>query len=450
MRADIIRRLLFPAWHWVKQDNLSKILREYDANQWLQSEELFELQQQKLASLLTFARKHVPYYRTLLHGVSPRRIADAPHDELGRLPPLTKRIIQRQKSALVSENLTDNALRNNSTSGSTGEALRFYTDSRSQPYRRAAVLRSDSWTGWRLGDRVVRLWGASIDQKRRAALQGKVREWLTGDLFLNSFSQTHALMDDYVTKIRRVRPDLIVGYAGSLEQFAIHCSDRGVSFTSIKGVISSAETLWPHQRKIVEKVFGAKVFNRYGCREIGHISGECEAHDGLHVNADRLVLEVIDEAGRQCARNEPGRILVTDLDNFGMPLIRYEIGDQGSLSPADECVCGRGLPKLTQIEGRSLEIIRTPDGRRIGGTFWTILLKSRPGLRQVQVIQNELNRVLIHFVRDDDFSREVLDYFKSRIQEHCGQSFGVEFVEKESIDVTGSGKRRLIVSNLDD
>ena len=444
----LLRNVLFPAWHWAKRDGVNQAVRELEQNQWLSTQELLGLQQRKLASLLRFTGKNVPYYRTLFHDLGIRADSLVSDEDFLRLPPLTKHIIRREQDSLVSEDLSGNGLLSSSTSGSTGEPLRFYIDFRSVPYRKASLWRSDSWTGWRLGDRSIRVWGASIDQKKAAELRGRLHGWVTGDRFLSSFDLSASRMDQYIKSVLAFKPVLLVAYPGPLEQFAIHCRERGVRFPSFNAIVSSAETLWPHQREIIEEAFGVSIFNRYGSREVAHIASECEAHDGLHVSVDRLLVEVVDEKGHPCPRGEVGRILVTDLDNFGMPLIRYEIGDRGALAEQRPCNCGRGLPRLDKVEGRTLDIVRTPDGHRIGGTFWTLLLRSRPGFRQFQVIQNSLDGVVINFVRDAGLDRAVLDYFTKRIQEHCGRDFKVDFVEQPSIDLTGSGKLRLIVSNL--
>lgn len=287
-----------------------------------------------------------------------------------------------------------------------------------------------------------------MDERLTASWRGRLHGWVTGDRFLSSFDLSASRMDEYIRTIRGFRPTMMVAYPGPLEQFAIHCSEKRVKFDSLKAIVCSAETLWPYQRLSIEETFGVRVFNRYGSRELSHIAGECDAHNGLHISADRLLVEVVDDEGRPCPAGTMGRILVTDLDNYGMPLIRYEIGDRGELAEQQPCSCGRGLPQLQNVEGRSLDIVHTPSGQRVGGTFWTLLLRSRPGIRQFQVTQNKLDGIVINFVKDNEFEAEVLAYYTDRIREYCGRDFSVEFVERNSIDVTGSGKRRLILSNL--
>jgi phenylacetate-CoA ligase len=431
-----------------KRDGVNQALSALDRNQWLPSDELKSIQRQKLARLLSFAIKNVPYYRDKLARFVPPVALDTVETVLAQLAPLTKSDIRDHSRALVSEDLTNNVLLANSTSGSTGEALRFFTDSRSVAFRKAAALRSDSWTGWRLGERTVSLWGAPMDITLSRTLRGNVHGWITGHRSLSSYDLSASRMDEYIKIVQTFQPKLLIGYPGPLEQFAMHCEERGETFPSLKAIVSSAEMLWPYQREVIERAFRVRVYNRYGCREVGQVAAECAAHDGLHVSIDRVYLEVVDNEGQPCAPGQTGRILVTDLDNFGMPLIRYEIGDCATWLAAGTCRCGRGFPRIQTIEGRTLEIVMTPDGRRIGGTFWTLLLRSRPGLRQIQVVQEELGGVVVKFVPDANFNPLDLGYFEDRIRQYCGHDFKVEFRQTDAIELTAGGKRRLVISRV--
>lgn len=449
MRAFLYREFIDPAIHALRRDGVNRARREFRHNQWLPTDAMDALQRRKLAQLLSFAAKNVPYYRELLRSLQVPADGIMAPDEIRRIPPLTRQIIRQHHDSLVSEDLTGNALMANSTSGSTGEAIRFYTDRKSLARRKAAGQRGDSWAGWRMGERSVSLWGAQIEAEAAAGLRGRVRDLVRGHRFFSSFDLSVPTMDRYIGIMRGFKPLLFVSYPGPLETFAVHCRNRGVTFPSLRGIVSSAETLWPHQREIVEEVFGVEVFDRYGCREVGLVASECPQHDGLHVSADRLLLEVVDDDGEPCAPGETGRMLLTDLDNYGMPLIRYDIGDRAVVAEQRPCACGRGLPKIASVEGRTLEIVVTRDGRKIGGTFWTLLLRSRPGFKHFQVVQKDIDGVTIRYVPADDISQSALDYFKSRIEDYCGHGFRVEFTEEDKIDLTASGKQRVIVSLLE-
>jgi phenylacetate-CoA ligase len=304
------------------------------------------------------------------------------------------------------------------------------------------------WAGWQLGDRYTSLWGSPIDMKALSDLLGNLRSRAMGSQFLSSFDLSESKMDEFIKSIEAFKPKFFLAYPGPLEQFAMHCKKRGVQFPFLKAIVSSAETLWPHQLELIEDSFGVKVFNRYGSREVGQIASECEMRNGLHVSADRMLVEVVDSGGRPCAPGEVGQILITDLDNYGMPLIRYDIGDRAVPAENQKCSCGRGLPLLQKVEGRTMEIVRTPDGRQIGGTFWTLLLRSRPAFHQFQVVQEVLEGVVIKYVKGADFDASSLNYFAAKIREYCGDDFNVVFSETDSIDLTASGKQRLILSML--
>lgn len=442
------RNVLYPAYHWAKNDGVNRARAETERNQWLPAAEVLALQQEKLNRLISFAREHVPYYRTLLNEAGMGAHDVLTPEDMYRVPPLTKDRIREHGKELVSENLKGNSLISNSTSGSTGEATRFYTDMRSIAYRKAAGIRSNSWTGWQLGDRFASLWGAQLDSKRAKSIRSKLNRLVSSRCFLSSFDLSEARMAEYVETLRRFKPVLFLGYPGPLEQFANHCREHGHRFPSLKAIVCSAETLWQHQRETIEEAFGVKVFDRYGSREVGQMACECETHDGLHVSADRLLIEIINDDGSRCAPGETGKLLVTDLDNYGMPLIRYDIGDRGVAAENSGCSCGRGLPKIAKIEGRTMDVVVTRDGRRLGGTFWTLLLRSRPGIRQFQVVQDAIDGIRIDYIPDESHDRSAFDYFKEKIREYCGPDFDVVFVKKEKIDLAISGKRRIVMSNL--
>ena len=441
-------KVLFPLYHLLKNDGVNRACQELQRNQWLSADELNRIQQRKLARLLSFAFQHVPYYRSLRileSGDVGKSVSPA---VLRKLPILTKDLIRSNQTSLVSENLDGNALFDNSTSGSTGEPVRFYTDAFSRARRTAAEIRSDSLTGWQLGDPLVRLWGAPMDLRHSRTLRTKIRRIVSKSRTFDSADLSATTMDQYFLSIRKLGPRLLIGYPGPLEQFALHCESRGVALPTLTAIVSSAETLWPHQRLTIERAFRVPVFDRYGSREFGQIASECELHTGLHISSDRICLEILDDNGMPCPVGVPGRIVLTDLDNFGMPLVRYDIGDRGAIDLTQNCDCGRGLPFLERVEGRTMDIVQTPDGNKLGGTFWTLLLRSRPGIRQMQVVQEAIDGVVINYIRDEDLDSDTLMFFERRIKEACGQDFVVEFREQDSIQLTVSGKQRIVVSKI--
>ncbi len=441
-------RVAYPLYHAMKRDGVNGAIKELRSNQWFAPEKIASLQREKLERLLVHAYRNVPYYRDVIGalGADPAALANA--DRFLEVPVLTKRIIREQGARMCATGDAGNRLRPNSTSGSTGEPLRFFTDDRITPYLKASVLRFKEWTGWRMTSREACLWGAPIDAAKASALRGRIHAWITGSLFLSAYDMSAEAMDQYIASIMAYQPELLLSYPSILEVFADHCRRKDVKFGSLCAIITSAETLWPHQREGIEASFGVRVFDRYGSREVGDVAQECENHLGLHVGADCVLVEIVDASGQPCKPGEVGDLLVTSLHNHGMPLVRYAIGDRAAWAVESRCTCGRGLPLLSGVEGRSMDVVRTKSGQHIGGTYWTILLRSRPGISRFQVVQDTLDGIEVKYVRDGEFDPAVLEYFTGRIREKCGGDFEVSFREETEITRNAAGKRRIVVSNV--
>lgn len=447
MNSLLLRKVVFPLYHKLRKSQLMQRIDELEKNQWKTKEELARLQALKLKRLLIHAYETVPFYRQRFDNLG-IDVTDLHHPEcFSQIPLLTKKDINENRDRMISTKKNDDKLLPYSTSGSTGEALYFYYDMRSWAYRSATVIRNQKWLGIRLGDRSARLWGAPMDLKKAAAVRGRLHGWANNIMFLSSYDLSDEKLEDYERKLSGFKPKLLTSYPGPLTVFAEYLMKNKKKITSVKAIICSAETLFPWQRDLAEKAFCCPVYNRYGCREFGDIAQECAKREGLHVNADRFVVEIIDEALKPAREGEIGELIITDLDNYGMPFIRYRIGDTASFKK-ELCSCGRGLPLLEQVEGRTLDIVRTPNGNRLGGTFWTILFKSRPGIKSFQVIQEKLEEITVKYVKDTKVANIDFPSFERRIQEKCGANFVSHFKEVEDIPKTSSGKSRFIVSKL--
>lgn len=424
-------------------------LDELENNQWKGKEELARLQELKLKRLLTYSYQHAPYYRDKFKKTG-FDIKDLYRPECFiQIPFLTKKEINENRQRMMSTKKDGNKLLSNSTSGSTGEALYFYYDMRSWAYRSAAVIRSLEAIGIRLGDRSARLWGAAMDLNTAETLRGKLHARTNNTMFLSSYEMSDQKFENYEKKLNRFKPKLLISYPGPLTVFAEYLIKKNKKIPSIKSIISSAETLFFWQRDLIEKAFSCPVYNRYGCREFGEIAHECEKFEGLHVNSDRVFVEILDEALQPVEDGKNGELVITDLDNYGMPFIRYRIGDVASLKN-EMCSCGRTLPLLGQVEGRTLDIIRAPNGNRLGGTFWTLLFRSQPGIKTFQVIQDRLEGITVKYIKKSEVSNINFSAFERRIREMCGKDFKIHFEEVPSIPKTSSGKDRFVISKLKD
>lgn len=442
-----VSRVAFPLYHFLKRDGLLQAIADLDRTQWLTGAELRELQADKLSRLLRHCADNVPYYGHIFDrmGYTAGQLND--YERFRRIPFLTKSLINANLDGLRATDGSVSDLVKNSTSGSTGEPLVFYNDRRSLRQRQAVVVRNQAWVSALYSDREARLWGAQMDLNRLLTWRGRLHGFVHNTLQLSSYELSDTSMRQYVKILNRFRPKLLISYPSPLAEFSRFLLDNRLRIPSITSIITSAEMLFDWQRELIGQAFDAPLFDRYGCREFGNIAHECEAHEGYHVNSERFVLEILDEDGHPVAPGESGNLYVTDLDNLGFPFLRYEIGDMACRSDA-QCACGRGLPLIARLEGRSFDIVRCPDGGRVAGTFWTICLRRFPGVVRFQVVQERIDLLTIRLLTDDRYDRASEAPMTTAIQDKCGAGMHVRYEYVERIESTASGKQRFVASRL--
>jgi phenylacetate-CoA ligase len=254
-------------------------------------------------------------------------------------------------------------------------------------------------------------------------------------------------MREYADAIDRFKPETIVSYVGPLVELAHWIERNGRRIHRPKRILGAAEALHAHQRELLQRVFGAPAYDTYGCREFMLIAAECEAHDGLHINTDHLHVEFHRDAAGAYDEQGPAELVVTDLHNYGMPLMRYLNGDLGTPG-ATTCTCGRRLPKLAKVDGRKLDALRTADGRVIPGEYFVHTLMSITSIRHYQVVQRSLDTILMRLVTNDDFDAAAEAYIRDVIRKLVGDSVAVDFEYRDEIALTPSGKRRVTICEL--
>jgi phenylacetate-CoA ligase len=447
MRAWLTSKCIFPLYHRLRSDGLMPAILHLEEDQWWSPERLREQQAAKLARLLEHCNQHVPYYRKLFSTLrfSARDLSDPAI--FRQLPPLEKEVIRAHQDELRATNIDGSQIIRNSTSGSTGEPLFFYQDRISGRWRQAVVWRNQAWVGAMYSDREARLWGAQMDIEKTESIRGRLHSWLHQKVFLSSYTLSDEAMRRYAGILTRFRPKLLISYPSPLALFAQFARDNSVPVPRIDSIITSAEQLYPWQREIIEDVFRARVFDRYGSREFGNIAHQCEEGDGYHVNTERFVVEVIDRNGVPAANGEIGEIYITDLDNYGFPFVRYPIGDL-AVQMSEHCACGRGLPLLKRIEGRSFDVVECPDGRRVAGTYWTIAVRRIPGVLQFQVVQDQPDHLIMRLCTGEGWCNDGIKAVESLVEEGCGTGMRVTCKLVDQIELTKSGKRRLVINQL--
>jgi phenylacetate-CoA ligase len=440
--SEAIFKTLVKAYWFSRRKEINRIYKDLQRNQSLSAEELRLLQFDKLKSLLCHCYETVPYYRTIFAeiGLEPEDIRDL--DDFKRIPVLTKADIRQNHDLLISNKFTQRELFMSSTGGSTGEPVHF---SHSRYYRQisdAIIMRYWGWGGWRLGDRVAWLWGAPQETSALSTMKGGFLWWLNRRKLFDAFDMNEGKLLQWVDEFQKYRPRFINGYATSITTFAKFLRENGIWIDGIRGVFSTAEKLFPQQRAIIEETFKCKVYDHYGSREIFGIAAEC-GHGSMHVNSDIVHVEFEPLKG-----GELHRMIVTALDNYAMPLIRYEIGDNGEPSNRG-CTCGLPFPIMELKVGRVTDNFVTPDRRVVHGEFFTHLMYGITGVAGFQFRQVRPDLIELSLVRDGYFSDstgEKVEEVVRRIRDDFSINVNLNYVD--SIPLTVSGKHRFTVCEL--
>jgi phenylacetate-CoA ligase len=436
-----VRDVLLPLSLWRAGETAQlRYGRELERTQFLPADRVRALQLGRLRALVAHAYDRCPFYRERFDaaGLRPEDVRSL--EDLRALPPLEKCDIQEQGGRMVAGGWPQDDLLPNQTGGSTGTPVRFFLSRDRKCSRAAATLRHNRWAGWEPGDRAAVIWGAPVDRPAdgpRARLRAAL---LREPLWLDAAALTEGRLEEFHAALWHWRPKVIQAYARSAVLFARFLRERDLTPHRPHAIVTSAEMLEDDDRALLEEVFGCPVFDRYGCREVSVIASECPAHAGLHVNAECLYLEVETPEG-PAEPGETGAVLVTDLLNSAMPLIRYRIGDLGAWSEGD-CPCGRGLPRLSAVRGRSTDFLVGADGRVVSGVFLaTYVVAQRPSLGQVQIRQDRAGAVLYRVRPGRGFDAAAdLAYLRSATRQHLGDRAEADAELVDALPAEPSGK----------
>lgn len=421
------------AWLALRARPVLAALRDLEASQWLSVAAIETLQVGRLRSMLAHAGATVPYYRELFArtGFDPRQVQST--RDLEALPYLTRDTLIERFDDLRSERPPSRSVCR-VTGGSTGRPVRFLVDEHETAIRSAHINRNLRWLGWDLGDRIAFVWGSDIDAKDHRGLIAHLGDAVAGVLWIDAFTIERGDLDALLRRLEAHDPAVVVAYPSSLHLLAQHALETGRTVT-LRGIQTSAEMLAPRVREDLEKAFGCRVLDRYGCREAGIVAHEC-LEGRLHVNAESVVMEC-----------PGGEVTVTTLNNYAMPLIRYRNEDSGEMS-GEACPCGRGLPLVRGIRGRLSDVIRAPGGRLIHGEFFTHLFYDAPGVRRFQVRQVRTDELQIACVAEEAFTPAAMTRLESLIHEHGDPAFRIQWLRVKEIPSGPSGKFRFTISEI--
>lgn len=439
-----VSRVLFPLHERFKGHDTLRRRRALERTQWWSSQDLEGLRLTRLRAFLGHVAAHVPYYRDLFratgfHWEAVRSVAD-----LAGLPFCTKEIIRAEGDRLRSD--AAGRLQRSNTGGSTGEPMVFYLGADRVSHDVAAKWRATRWWGVDIGDPEIVLWGSPIELGAQDRVRA-IRDRLFHSRLLPAFRMAEADLEGYVRIVRRYRPRMLFGYPSALYRLATFARTRGESLTDsgIRAVFTTGERLYDDQRGAITEVFGAPVANGYGGRDAGFIAHECPA-GGMHLSAEDIIVEIVDGTGGRVAPGEPGEIVVTHLATRAFPFIRYRTGDIGILDDLP-CSCGRGLPLLKDIQGRSTDFVVAADGTVMHGLALIYVVRDLPGVRAFKIIQESRHRIRVLIVPGTGFAASSRERIIRGFRERLGSM--VEVLVETIPEITGekSGKFRYIISH---
>jgi phenylacetate-CoA ligase len=422
------------------------LLREKLESQYWPPERQAAQQLARVKALLIHAGANVPYYRDLFQrvGFDPQAIRCLA--EVQALPPLTRQVIQAEGRRLLAENLPPSEIGEAFTGGSTGLPLHFWYDPSFYVHAEAAAWVSDMVAGRRMGSRTAYLWGAPKDLSPYTGWRGLGRNWLRNEYYFD----THVLWDErlegYHERLKKLAPAVLVGFASSITHLAEYLERSGAAVSPgypRRSVIPSGEVLEPEMRATLERVYGVPVFNRYGSREVGLLAYECDQHAGLHLNLANTYVEAV---GPQLD-DRPVELLVTQLCNYAMPMIRYQIDDLAVMG-TQPCGCGRTAPLLHRVAGRTAATFISGHGAIIEGYHFINRLRQLPGVLEFQLIQEDLKQLHLRLVTGPEFVPGSILRFHERVADLLGVDCQVAVEQVDRIPLPASGKAQMVISRV--
>lgn len=448
MLPALARKLIYPLHERFLQRPTFDYLASLEESQWLSRRDLERLQAQKLKALLQSAVTHSPWHARRIReaGIDVNQDAMLTLADLQRLPTMNKQDAMANVDEIAWRGVPGGAFKYN-TGGSSGQPLIFYYGRRRQASDAAGRIRARRWWGVNVGDKEVYLWGAPVELSKTDRMK-TIRDRLLNQLVLNAFEMSSASMDEYVVAIQAYRPKCIYGYATSIALLAAHVRERGMKFRlpELRVVATTGEPLYPHQRQLIQEVFGVPVANEFGSRDIGFTAHETPSGQMLLLS-ESILLEILDERGSAVDIGQTGEAVLTALCSDAQPFIRYRTGD--IVRRCDEtCKEGRSLHVIGEVMGRSTDFIVRADGTVMHALAVIYAVRTVEGVQEFKFIQHGVMDIEILIVPSPRW-KEISELAIVRgVQARLGDTVRVNIRLLEAIPAEKSGKHRYVVSHV--
>ena len=443
--TKLVSTVIFPLHERLKRHDSVRIRKEMEETQWLSAQELQSFQVERLKLFLCDIEQHVPYYQQLFKQLNFKPELISSLEDLKQLPLTGKSLIREQSEQLKADNATGLAKFN--TGGSSGEPLIFYIGNKRVSHDVAAKWRATRWWDVDIGDPETVIWGSPIELSGQDKIK-LIRDKLLRTHLIPAFEMSPAKIDGFIRQIKALKPKMLFGYPSALAHIATHAEKTGqvLNDLGIKVAFVTSERLYDHQREKIEQVFACPVANGYGGRDAGFIAHQCPS-GGMHITAEDIIVEIVDNNGQVLPHGEAGEIVVTHLATRDFPFIRYRTGDVGVLSD-QLCSCGRGLPLLKEIQGRTTDFIVAQNGTVLHGLALIYVLRGIEGIESFKITQYSLNKTTVQIVKGQKYNQQSKTKIQREFKQRLGQDVQIIVEYIPEIAKEKSGKFRYVISHV--
>ncbi len=452
MREWLSHYLLLPIGLTISGINYNKVQQYRNLLQKSEFDD-FEIRRefinQRFRDLIQHCYDQVPFYRSYMDSKGLKVNDFHTIADVVKLPILEKQIVNQNFDSLLAENYRPGDFRFDYTGGSTGTPTKFGIDKKSYYKVYANAWRFWGYAGYQPGMKILLFWGNRIELTTFKRIRHKIRSVIENSITLNSYDfNDKDQIWRYVRYIQNVKPPILRGYAGAIYLFVVYCKKFHVKFEyPPQAVILTSEKIFPSQKMEIAQFFNTEVFDEYGSTEFGIIAHECHSHTGLHLAEERLIIETYNAEHQTSNFYGKGEFLITTLDNYAMPLMRYRIQDEGFISN-QICSCGRTLKLIENIDGRVMDYIVTKTEKLVHLIIFYNILSKIKGIKFFQIHQDEIGKIMISIIKDKSFDDKATtkidmmfyDVFRDDLK------FYIQFVDK--LEVTSSGKYKIISSEV--
>lgn len=449
MHPEFIRKISHPIWEIKNRCFVNKALHELEKSQWYSDEHLRDLQWTKVKKLLRHCFENIPYYFHLFNERGLRPDDFTSPEDLKKIPILTKSDLQNNFGQLIAHDKRRPYIVRR-TSGTCGTPSTIYIEKHAMSHQMATQLRGRRWWGWEMGDSYVSLRGRAVQQKNHIRI---IRDRIIENRkVLSVFNITKDSVRRHFSVIEKFRPKFLYAWSNGIYTLTklFKENDMDASRLNLQGICTTAEILYAHQRSLIESVFRCPVINEYGCAEVGVISFQCPER-GMHISCENVFVEFIQNKDKDYPQHLH-EIIVTDLNNYVMPLLRYRTGDLGNVH-SKPCSCGRMLPKMDIEIGRELDMILLKEGKLVHPAIIPFMVsgaieKYGERIKQFKVIQKSVDHFLMIVAAESGFIATLSDYFREAFRSQLGDDVKVDFNFVDHILREKSGKYREFVSEI--